>query len=208
MPAIADLVEVDCSPSGTQVSLARVAVRRDGLHVRVRNTSRKSGVYLNYQFGPTSGGGGDPVDRDTLMVLNPPPGQVRFHCSYDNGADEDPAQAVDVLDPSHAWQTGTLARLGCDRPEWSTIDWTYRAGTGASADTALADLSKQMDHPVTWRHVPEGYPDAMTQTYVLMRAGTPWGTASVTQEGTDVYSASMGGLCDRPPGLRAVPGTP
>jgi hypothetical protein len=194
--AFADVVDVTCSPSGTRASATQFAVQRDGAHIRVQNTSGSSGVYLNYRYG--SGmreRGGEPVDSGTQLVLSLPPGPVQLHCSYDQSTREDRPVPIDLLDPHRAWRTGALAALGCPPPEKSLIDWVYRAGKGPTVDTALAALTAQLDEPSPWRHVPEGYEAAATQTYVLMRAGKPWATASVTRSAADSYEAGLGSLC-------------
>ena len=195
-PAVADVVDVVCSPAGTQISGNRFAAQRDGVHIRVQNPSGASGVYLNYrhdrQFGP---GGGEPVESGTVLVLGVAPGRVHLNCSYDNGSRQDRAVAIEVVDPARAWQTGVLAPLGCTPPEQSLIDWVYRPGTGPTADAALAAFAAQLDEPVTWRHVHEGYIAAARQTYVLMHAGKPWATASATRSAPGSYWAYIGSLC-------------
>jgi hypothetical protein len=195
-PAFADVVDVVCSPSGTRASATRFAVQRDGAHIRVQNKSGSSGVYFNYRYGSHMGeGGGQPVDSETILVLPLPPGAVQLHCSYDQSTREDRPVSIDLLDPDRAWRTGALAALGCSPPEKSLIDWIYRAGSGSTADAALAALTAQLDEPSSWRHVPEGYEAAARQTYVLMRAGKPWATVSVTRSAADSYQASLGSLC-------------
>jgi len=143
-------VDVVCSPTGTRVSGTRFAAQRDGVHIRVRNTSGASGVYLNYRHGQgMSLGGGEPVDSGTVLILGPPPGPIHLNCSYDRGSRQDRPVAIEVLDPTRAWRTGALVTLGCSPPERSLVDWVYRPGSGPSADAALAALAAQLDEPVT-----------------------------------------------------------
>jgi hypothetical protein len=195
-PAVADVVDVLCSPAGTRVSATRFAARGDGVHIRVQNTSGASGVYLNYRHGRRMGpGGGEPVDSGTVLVLGPPPGPVELNCVYDQGSRQDRPVTIEVLDPAGAWRTGALATLGCSPPEGSLIDWVYRSGGGSTADAALAALAAQFDEPVTWRHVQEGYVAAARQTYVFMRAGKPWATASAIRSAPGSYGAHLGSLC-------------
>ena len=195
-PSFADVVDVDCSPSGTRASATHLTVQRDGAHIRVQNTSGSSGVYLNYRNGEGMGeGGGQPVGSGTLLVLPLAPGPVQLHCSYDQSTREDRPVSIDLLDPDRSWRTGALAALGCPPPEKSLVDWIYRPGSGSTADAALAALTAQLDEPSPWRHVPEGYEAAASQTYVLMRAGKPWATASVVRSAADSYQAQLGSLC-------------
>lgn len=77
----------------------------------------------------------------------------------------------------------------------SLVGWIYRPGSGPTADAALTALATQLDEPVTWRHVRDGYDAAATQTYVLMRAGKPWATALVVRSGQGNYHAHLGSLC-------------
>jgi hypothetical protein len=194
--AIPNVVDVVCSPAGVRVSGTRFTAQRDGLHIRVQDTSGASGVYLTYQHGPNMGlGGGQPVDSGTILVLGLPPGPSQLACSSDHGRKEDRPIVIEVLDPARAWQTGALARLGCSPPERSLIDWVYRPGRGSTAEAALAALAEQLGEPTTWRHVQEGYVAAATQTYVMQRAGTPWATASVTRWAPGEYGADLGSLC-------------
>jgi len=195
-PGTVDVVDVVCAPAGTRVSATRSAAQRDGLHVRVQNTSGATGVYLTYRHGPGMGlGGGEPVESGTVLVLSAPPGQLHLNCAYDASTRQDRPVAVEVLDPTHAWRTGALGALGCSPPEQSLIDWVYRPGTGSTAEAALTALAAQLDKPVTWRHVQEGYVAAASQVYVLTRAGVPWATASVTRSAAGGYDAALGSLC-------------
>lgn len=195
-PAVADVVDVVCSQAGTRVSATRFAAQRDGVHIRIQNTSGASGVNLNYRHGQRMRfGGGEPVNSRTIMVLGPPPGPVQLNCSYDHGRRQDHPVVTQVLDPARAWQTGALATLGCSPPERSIADWVYRPGSGSTADAALAALAAQLDEPVTWRHVQEGYVAAARQTYVLIRVGKPWATASVSRYAPGSYTAYLGSLC-------------
>jgi hypothetical protein len=194
-PAVADLVDVDCSPAGTRVSATRFAARRDGVHLRVHSYGA-SGVYLNYRHGPRMGlGGGEPVDSETDLVLGLPPGPVQLSCSSEQGTKRDRPVVIEVLDPAGAWRTGALARLGCSPPERSLIDWVLGPGDGPTAEVALAALAAQLSEPTTWRAVQEGYVAAARQTYVMRRAGKPWATASVMRWAPGSYRASLGSLC-------------
>jgi hypothetical protein len=194
--AVADVGDIVCSPAGTRVTATQLIAQRDGVHLRVQNTSGASGVYLNYRYGqPMNLGGGEPVDSASVLVLELPPGPVQLNCAYDQGRRQDAAVAIVVLDPERSWQTGALARLGCSSPERSLVDWVYGPGIGATADAALATLTAQLEEPVTWVHVQDGYVEAARQTYVLLRAGKPWATASVTRSSSGSYDASLGSLC-------------
>ncbi|WP_089297292.1 hypothetical protein [Actinoplanes regularis] len=197
VPVAAEVVDVVCSPAGTRVSATRFAAQRDGVHLRVQNTSGKSGVYLNYNQDQRAGvSGGDPVDSGTVLILGAAPGRMELNCSYDTGSSQDAPVAIEVLDPAGAWHTGDLAALGCSSPQSSLIDWVYRPGDGKTADTALAALAAQFEQPVTWRHVREGYVDSARQTYVAMRNGKPWATASADRSSSgQTVSAYLGSLC-------------
>ncbi len=195
-PRAADVVDVVCSPAGTRVSATRFTAQRDGVHVRVQDTSGASGVYLTYRHGPRMGlGGGEPVDSGTVLVLGVPPGPVQLACSSDHGRKQDRPVGIEVLDPAGAWQTGALARFGCSPPDRSLVEWVYRPGRGSTAEAALAAVAAQLAEPVTWRHVQEGYVAAATQTYVMLRAGKPWATASVIRWASSDYQAGLGSLC-------------
>lgn len=194
--AVADMVDIVCSPAGTRVPATQFVAQRDGVHVSVQNTTGASGVYLNYNYGRQMNlGGGEPVGAGTVLVLLMPPGPVHLNCAYDQGRKQDPPVAIRVLDPARAWHTGALARFGCSPPERSLVDWVYGPGTGATADAALGKLTGQLDEPVTWIHVWEGYADAARQTYVLLRASKPWATASVNRSAAGTYDAYLGSLC-------------
>lgn len=195
-PAPADVVDVSCTPTGAQVAATRFAAQRDGVHVRVDNPAGTSGLYLNYRHGPLMNlGGGEPVGSGTVLVLDLPPGPVHLDCTDNQNTRQNRPAAIEVSDPTRAWHAGGLARLGCDPPKYSLIDWAYRPGTGSTADEALTMLNRQLDHPVTWTHAQEGYEAAATQTYVLLRAGKPWVAASVTRSASGTYSTSLGSHC-------------
>lgn len=195
--AAPDAVDVVCSAAGTNVSAVRVKAETDGVHLRVRNMSGASGVYLNYRYGDKwRYGGGDPVDDGaSIRVLSLPPGPVRLNCSSSGGRNEDPAVQIEVQDPERAWRVGALAAFGCSPPEYSMIDWVIGPGKGRTANAALAALVAQMDEPTTWLAVQEGYVAAPRQTYVMKQGGKPWATASVTNEADGGYTASLGDLC-------------
>jgi hypothetical protein len=192
-----DVVDVVCSAAGTSVSAARVIAGIDGVHIRARNTSRASGIYLNYNYGGGwRYGGGDPVNADaSVRVLSLPPGPVRLNCSSAEGEKRDRPVQLEVQDPARAWRAGALATFGCTPPQFSTVDWVIGPGSGPTADAALTALVAQMDRPTTWVAAQEGYVAATTQTYVMERDGKPWVTASVTRTAASVYSASLGAPC-------------
>ncbi|MGC4902611.1 hypothetical protein ACLQ2Y_25110 [Micromonospora echinospora] len=195
--AAPDVLDVVCSSAGTSVSAVRVKAQTDGVHLRVRNTSGASGVYLNYRYGDNWGyGGGDPVDDDASnRVLSLPPGPARLNCSSSEGRNEDPTVQVGVQDPARAWRGGALAAFGCSPPERSIIDWVIGPGKGRTANAAVAALVAQMDEPTTWLAVQEGYVAAQRQTYVMKREGKPWATALVAHDAHGGYTASVGDLC-------------
>ncbi|GAA2889908.1 hypothetical protein Acy02nite_32580 [Actinoplanes cyaneus] len=196
-PEAPDVVNVVCSPSGTVISGTRFAARGDGVHVHVESTSGASGVYLDYSSDrlPESGGG-EPVEAGTDLVLGVAPGPVTLNCAYDTGSRQDPPVTIEVLDPAGAWRTGALDALGCSAPNRSLVEWVYRPGTGPTADVALAGLAAQLDKPVTWRHVQDGYVDSSRQTFVAMRDGKPWATAQADRSPADgTFSVYLGSLC-------------
>lgn len=195
--AAPDVLDVVCSAAGTSVSAVLVKAQADGVHLRVRNTSGASGVYLNYRYGDNYRyGGGDPVDDDASdRVLSLPPGPARLNCSSSEGRNEDPTVQVEVQDPARVWRGGALAAFGCSSPAWSSIGWVIGPGKGRTADAAMAALVAQMDEPTTWLAAQEGYVAAQRQTYVMEREGKPWATALVAHAAHGGYTASMGGLC-------------
>jgi hypothetical protein len=194
-PALPDVVDVVCAPDGTRVSATRFVAQPDGLHVRVQNTSGKSGVYLNYG-GAQGLGGGEPVDSGTVLVLGPAPGPVHLNCAHDTSEKQDRPVTIEVLDPAHAWQTGALAKLGCSSPESSTVSWAIGPGEGSTADAALAAVATDLGKPLTWRHVQDGYVAEAAQVYVLAQAaGKAWATATVTRSASGNYVAMLGSLC-------------
>ncbi|MGN9812098.1 hypothetical protein ACTMSW_22420 [Micromonospora sp. BQ11] len=195
--AAPDVVDVVCSAAGTSASAVRVEAETDGVHLRVRNTSGASGVYLHYRYGDKwRYGGGDPVDDDaSVRVLSLPPVPVRLNCSSFEGRNEDPAIQIEVQDPARAWRAGALAGFGCLPPERTLIDWQIGPGRGRTANDALAALVAQMDEPTTWLAVQDGYVAETRQTYVMERGGRAWATASVIHEADGGYTASLGDLC-------------
>jgi hypothetical protein len=195
--ALPDVVDVNCSPTGTEVSGDRFAARADGLHVRIVNTSGEGEGTLFFGYGPgRRAGGGEAFDRDgTTVVIVPPPGDLELRCAYDLGAREDAPVEIDVVDRAGDWGDDGLEEAGCRPPDGLVIDWAYRAGTGTRPEEALEKLAFQFDEPVTWRHVREGWADADRQTWVYLRGDEPWATALVTREKDGTFGALLEALC-------------
>lgn len=207
------MVDVDCSANGTIVSTPVVDAQSDGVHVRARNTSVASGIYLNYsyepRFGPGGGsGGGDGVGTGvSVRVLKIPPGTAQFQCGADLNRQMDEPVSIEVRDPAHAWRTGALARLDC-APETRAYLESRRGQTqDATAEAALAALAARTDRTSTWRAAQEGYVAAAQQIYVLRRGGISWASAQVDHDPTGGYWARLWMLCqdDWPPPHAATP---
>lgn len=144
-PGAADVVDIECTPTGTNVSAKAVTARADGVHVRATDTSGASGVYLDYHHGPGLYlGGGDSVgDGTSVRVLSLPPGTTGFNCSSDLSRKGPPDKddqpiAIKVLDPTHAWRTGALAAVGCADPR---ADSGRRPGQAGGPDGETHDLA-------------------------------------------------------------------
>lgn len=195
---ISDIVDVTCTPTSTRVSVRTVAARPDGVHVRVRNTSGASGVYLNYSSATGAGGGDGVGTAPSVHVLSIGPGTARVHCSTELGRREDAPVSIEVRDPTRSWRTGALAAAGCAGPNVAVLDWAFTPIEQPTAAAALEALIIQMDQPTTWQPAQEGYAASARQTYVLWRAGKPWVVASTNRAADGSYKAYGDSLCNAP----------
>jgi len=192
------MLQVTCAAAQSTVSATTVATQRDGLHVRVTDTTGLSGTYLNYFYDGPDGlslGGGEPVRAGTSSrVLQVPPGRVSLNCSYGTGATKAKPVKVDLRDPGRHFQATTLADLGC-HPTGSP-SWVYGDGRGRTADTAVQALLAKSPNPQRLhpRLAPIGYIAATAVTYLLDQDGHPWATATVIRDHGQ-FRANMDLLC-------------
>jgi hypothetical protein len=192
VPGPPDVVDVECSPAGNLVSDTVVAGRTDGVHVRLRDTSGASDVYVVH--GYRWGGGGEPVTPGTdVRVLDIPPGPAEFSCISEMSTRQDPPVTIEVVDPGGAWRA-ELTEIGCRHPRSSLIDWAL-PDPADTVDGALAQLSEMLDRDLTWRPAPEGYVDAAVQTYVGEAGQQPYLSAAVYRRADGVYQAVPGEYC-------------
>jgi hypothetical protein len=159
-------------------------------------------MYLVYGYGRGPRGGDSVHAGTSIRVLSLPPGPAWLECSDDQSRRGVPHERgrvlIDVSDPAKAWRSGALARFGCLAPEFSNVSWAIGPGRGASVDAAFAALAAEMDQPTTWLAAQEGYVAAARQTYVMLRQGRPWASASVHPDGRGGFMAGLAGLCVHP----------
>jgi hypothetical protein len=92
--AVPDALDVTCTPTGTTVGSSRVAVRDDGVHFQVRNTSGES-----RGFDVDGVGGQNAPDAEGTVVWALPTGVARIWCGP-SAASEADWISVEVVDPS------------------------------------------------------------------------------------------------------------
>ena len=197
-PVRPTVVELRCDASGTFTTTSTAVVDRDGLHLKVTDTSGLNGAYLNYRYAAADGaapGGGDPVPVGTReRVLQVPPGDVFLDCSYSLGSKTTAPVKVRASDPNGYYRSVTLAVLGCSStasPSWAV--GPTRGKTAEAALDALVVASKQRPG-LHARLAPIGYVGSAFRTYILERDGTPWATAVVSSDGGE-YVAELDLLC-------------
>ena len=188
---------VSCTPHGVSVTGTSVAAGQAGVPLRVSSSAVK-GTYLNYTW-TGGGGGGNAVPRSaTTWTLIAPPGQLRLSCST---AGKDSAErVVTVVDPGHYWRAKTLGDLGCAGS--AVLDWAAGPGRGATAEAAVNDQVEQMrkaysgwlKEPATIRRADFGYSVAGSETWLLLAAGRPHLSVSVTKE-KHGFTAYPNALC-------------
>ena len=88
------ILEVTCTPAGTVAGSSRVAVQRDGVHIRVRNTSGASRT-----FEIDGIGGGNAPDTEEIQVWALPISDARVWCGPSAATSSDWIPVV-VVDPS------------------------------------------------------------------------------------------------------------
>lgn len=192
------ILEVRCDPSRTVTDSTTAVVDRDGLHVKVTDSSGLNGTYLNYLYSAgnrLAPGGGGPVSAGTTdRVLRVPPGVVYLECSYDLARRKTAPVKVQVSDPHGYYRPVTLAALGCSSTK--AVSWAIGPVRGKTVEAALDGLivaSKQRSG-LHARLAPIGYVGSASRTYILERSGTSWATAVVIPEGGG-YVAMLDALC-------------
>jgi hypothetical protein len=194
-PARPTVVEVTCDAGATITTTKEAVVDRDGLHLKVTNSSGLKEVYLNFASGPPDGaGGGNEVPAGTTeRVLMVPPGDVYLDCSYNEGAKETAKVKVRASDPNGYYRSVTLAELGCTST--APVDWGPGPGRGKTAEAALDALAVIAKEPrLHARLAPVGYVQSGFTSYLLEREGSPWATAVVSPRGGQ-YVADLVGFC-------------
>jgi|GEM_PF-3761534 len=194
-PARPTVVEVTCEAGATITTTKAAVVDRDGLHLKVTDSSGLKGTYLNYASGrPDGAGGGNEVPRGTTeRVLMVAPGDVYLDCSYLEGAKETAKVKVRASDPNGYYRSVTLAELGCIST--APVDWGPGPGRGKTAEAALDALAAVSKEPgLRARRAPVGYVQPGFTSYLLEREGDPWATAVVSSKGGE-YVASLVDFC-------------
>jgi hypothetical protein len=192
------VVEVSCDPSRTIANTATAIVDRDGLHVKVTDSSGRRGTYLSYRYATATGltpGGGDSVPAGTTdHVLQVPPGDVYLECSDSLGTTATAPVKVRASDPNGYYRPITLAALGCSPS--GIVSWAVGPAGGKTPQAALDALivASEQRSGLHARLAPIGYVGSGSRTYILERSGTPWATAHVSPEGAG-YVAGLDTLC-------------
>lgn len=194
-PARPTVVEVTCDAGATITATKEAVVDRDGLHLKVTNSSGLKGTHLNYASGtPNGAGGGNEVPAGTTeRVLMVPPGDVYLDCSNNEGAKDTAKVKVRASDPNGYYRSVTLAELGCTSR--APVDWGPGPGRGKTAEAALDALVVVSKEPgLHARVAPVGYVQAGFTFYLLEREGSPWASAVVSPRGGQ-YVADLVDFC-------------
>ena len=187
---------VTCSPDGISLSGDVVEATSAGVVITMSSTM-PPGSALNYRWPARDSA--LKTDAYRPMTTKPetwtvtaPPGPLTLSCSGLRGAVPfGGAHTVVVTDPHGYWSSATSADLGC--PAGLQLMPLVPPGTGSTPEAAVDGYLRRnwhsaLGHDITTAQLPIGYPDAVSQVWLVSRQGVPAMTLRVDRTGT-IYEA-------------------
>jgi hypothetical protein len=158
------------------------------------------GALLNYRWPGTDGYQAMTREARTTAFLAPP-GLLTLSCSGLRGAVVvGGAHTVTVTDPHSFWSSATIDELGCT-PGF-LFGPARPPGSGSTPDEAVNDLLSRTlgattTQDVSTEKLPIGYPDAVSQVWLVSLDGVPTMTLAVDRTGA-TYTAYHHSTCAPP----------
>lgn len=202
VPAAAVLT-VTCTPRGIEVDRTEVAASRDGVHLRVVDTSGRPHMMFGYrslpggtEIGwPGSGGGGEELTAaERVLVVSTPPGQLVVECTERGRSGS--RRVVSVADPQGWFRPGSPSEAGC--LVRGIGDWEQVPGRGTTAHEAAENMLRNLAgddaaaRQVSMAHV--GYVGGARQPFLLHQEGKPSLIGVATRSG-GTWSATREYIC-------------
>jgi hypothetical protein len=200
-PVVTDpsVLTVACAPNGITVSAEAVAATSAGVVISLSSTM-PAGAMLNYRWPGTDAY--QPMTREPrTTAFLAPPGPLTLSCSGLRGTVVvGGAHTVTVTDPHHIWSSATIAELGCT--PGAQFGPARPPGSGSTPEEAVNDLLSRTlaattAQDVSTEKLPIGYPDAVSQVWLVSLDGVPLMTLAVDRTGA-TYTAYHNSMCASP----------
>jgi hypothetical protein len=206
-PVVADrsTLTVTCSPDGIVLSGEVVEATSAGVVITMSSTM-PPGSALNYRWPArdsalTTDAYRPMTTTPQTWTMTAPPGPLTLSCAgLRHAVPFGGAHTVTVSDPHRYWSSATAAELGC-RAGFQLMP-AVPPGTGPTPEAAVDDYLRRNWHSalgpdISTAQLPIGYPDAVSQVWLVSRQGVPATTLTVDRTET-TYEAHHNTNCALP----------